>query len=385
MKTVVFDTNVLLTDPNVLFEYKDADIVLPETVLSELDKLKTARVDPDLRFRGREVSRMIFELAQGQSLIEGVDLGEGSKLRVVPLEFGSTQLPEGFSTKSADERILATAYLAEKAKPKNNEFVLVTNDLNMLLKAQALGLTVEQFGTGSDVSFAKRYIIRPFNRYRVPITILALALAVFGAVAYVSMRMIANNANLAPSSAEFRNLLTADQKEAYNNLVALQQNPSDEKALLGLAQFFSRRADFNEMNGDQGAKINDAKEGVKYYERYLGYVATDTDARADMARLFFLSGDTDRAIQEIAQVLEVNPNHIEANYWLGVFYWQGRQDNQAAIDQFKKVIELTKNSEQWRGLNEQATFLIEELQKTSSTTGGDGTQAPTATEGTTTQ
>jgi len=363
MKTVVFDTNVLLTDPNVLFEYKGAAIIIPESVLSELDKLKTARVDPDLRFRGREVSRLIFELAEGQSLVEGVDIGDGSTLRVAPMEFGSNQLPEGFSTKSADERILATAYLTEKALGDDSEFVLVTNDLNMLLKAQALGLTVEQFGTGSDVSFTKRYILRPFQRYRVPITILALALAVFGAVTYVSLQLMANNANLAPSSAEFRNLLTNDQKEAYNDIIALQQNPSDENALLGLGQYFSRRAEFNEMNGDRGAMINDAKEGVKYYERYLGHVPADTDVRADMAKLFFYSGDTDRAIQEVAQVLEVNPSHILANYWLGMFYWQGRQDIQAALDQFRKVEELTKNNDALHDMYEWSRFYIQMLEE----------------------
>jgi len=362
MKTVVFDTNVLLTDPNVLFEYADTDVVIPETVLSELDKLKTARVDPDLRFRGREVSRLIFELAEGRSLLEGVEIGDGSRLRVAPLEFGSNKLPEGFTTKSADERILATAYLTEKALPDDSEFVLITNDLNMLLKAQALELPVQQFGSGSDVSFAKRYVIRPFQRYRVPLTILALAIAVFGAVAFVSWRMVENNASHTPSSAEFRNLLTADQKEAYNNLVALQQNPTDEKALLGLAQFFSDRAEFNGATGDRVGMINDAKEGVTYFERYLGYVPSDIDARANMAVLFFYTGDTDRAIQEIAQVLEANANHIEANFWLGVFYWQGRQDTQAALDQFKKVEELTRGNDSWHVLYEQTRLNIEELE-----------------------
>ncbi|MCL2492280.1 MAG: PIN domain-containing protein [Coriobacteriia bacterium] len=377
MKTVVFDTNVLLTDPNVLFEYENADIVIPETVLSELDKLKTARVDPDLRFRGREVSRLIFELAEGQSLIEGVEIGDGSTLRVAPLEFGSNKLPEGFTTKSADERILATAYLTEHELPEDAEFVLVTNDLNMLLKAQALELPVKQFGTGNDVSFAKRYVLRPFQRYRVPLTILALAVAVFGAVAYVSLRMVENNASHTPSSAEFRNLLTADQKEAYNDLIALQQNASDEKALLGLAKFFSDRAEQNGDMGDRVAMINDAKEGITYFERYLGYVPSDIDARAEMSKLFFYTGDTDRAIQEVAQVLEVNANHVEANFWLGVFYWQGRQDTQAAIDQFERVEELTKGNDAWHVLYEQARLIIQELKNESSPSTLNEAEIPT--------
>jgi tetratricopeptide (TPR) repeat protein len=378
MKTVVLDTNVLLTDPNVLFEYKDSDVIIPETVLSELDKLKTARVDPDLRFRGREVSRLIFELAEGQSLIEGVDLGDGSTMRVVPLEYGSSKLPEGFTTKSADERILATAYLTEANLENGSEFILVTNDLNMLLKAQALGLAVEQFGTGSDVSFGKRYILRPFQRYRVPLTILACAIALFGAVTYVSLRLMANNTGGSLSSAEFRNLLTNDQKDAYNDLVTLQQNPSDENALLGLGRYFSRRVDSNEVNGDRAAMITDAKEGLKYFERYLGFVPSDIDARADMAKLFFITGDTDRAIQEVAQVLEVNPNHIMGNYWLGIFYWQGRQDTAAALDQLQKVEELTKNSDQFHEIYEWARVYIQFLEAEEN--GVDGNDATTVDE-----
>ena len=379
MKTVVFDTNVLLTDSSVLFEHENAHIVIPETVLSELDKLKTARIDPDLRYRGREVSRLIFELAQGQSLIEGVDLGNGSSLRVAQLEYGSNQLPEGFTTKSADERILATAYLTQRALKKDEEFVLITNDLNMLLKAQTLGLAVEQFGKGSDVTFAKRYILRPFQRYRAPLTILAFALAIFGAATLVGYWLVAQNTALTPSSAEFRNLLTSDQKEAYNDLIALQQNPTDENALLGLATFFSRRAEFNEMYGDYGAMISDSKEGIRYYERYLGFVPTDIDARADMAKLFFNSGDTDRAIQEVAQVLEVNPRHVIANYYLGIFYWHGRQDSQAALEQFKNVMELSQNNDSFHALHEQMNMYIKELEAIEESTETNGT-ATTDTE-----
>ena len=80
MKTVVLDTNVLLADPRALFAYPGTEIVIPETVLSELDKLKTARIDPDLRFRGREVSRQIFELARDGSLTDGVDIEEGIRI-----------------------------------------------------------------------------------------------------------------------------------------------------------------------------------------------------------------------------------------------------------------------------------------------------------------
>ena len=47
-KVVVLDTNVLLADPTSILSFPRGDVVIPETVLGELDKLKTARVDPDL-------------------------------------------------------------------------------------------------------------------------------------------------------------------------------------------------------------------------------------------------------------------------------------------------------------------------------------------------
>ena len=70
-KVVVLDTNVLLADPQALLSFPRAEVVIPETVLGELDKLKTARVDPDLRFRGREVSRLLFEFSEEGSLDRG--------------------------------------------------------------------------------------------------------------------------------------------------------------------------------------------------------------------------------------------------------------------------------------------------------------------------
>ncbi len=108
-KVVVLDTNVLLADPQALLSFPRAEVVIPETVLGELDKLKTSRVDADLRFRGREVSRLLFEFSEEGSLTEGVDLPEGGRLRVAPFD-SSTPLPEGVGTRNADDRILATVY-----------------------------------------------------------------------------------------------------------------------------------------------------------------------------------------------------------------------------------------------------------------------------------
>lgn len=368
-KIIVFDTNVLLTDAEALLSYPGADIVVPETVLNEIDKLKTARVDPDLKYHGREVSRLLFDLADGQSFVEGVELPNGGTLRVVPFELNPSVLPDGFSTKTSDNKILATTYQLKISLGKNSgkRVVLITNDLNMLLKAQTLGIDVAQFGSGDDLTWGKKYIVRPFQRYRIPLTILMISIAIFAAVIFIAVRGgFGSNANLAANS-EFRSLLTSGQKNAYDALMALKEDPTDQNALLTMGNFYYERAISNQLNGDIPSMLTDSKTGISYYEKYLSYAPSDADARADMATLYFNGGDTDRAIQEISKVLEANPNHVNANYNLGMFYYSGRRDLDAAESQMKKVIELTKNASSTNNssghaLYQQATAMLERIQ-----------------------
>ena len=80
----IFDTNVLLNDPHAIFAYAKAEVVIPQTVLSELDKLKTGRIDREVRFRGREFSRILFELSEYGPLTEGIPLDNDAVVRVAP-------------------------------------------------------------------------------------------------------------------------------------------------------------------------------------------------------------------------------------------------------------------------------------------------------------
>ncbi|MDR1774917.1 MAG: tetratricopeptide repeat protein [Actinomycetes bacterium] len=377
-KMIVFDTNVLLTEPTVLFDYPGAEVVIPETVLSELDKLKTARVDPDLRFRGREVSRLIFDAAADGNLVEGVDLEGGGHLRVVPFEYNDTRLPDGFTTKTSDDKILATAWVLSTKYATKRDVVLVTNDLNMLLKAQTYGVKVERYGKGDDVSFSKRYIVRPFQRYRVPITILAVALGVFVAVLLIawSAGMFSAERNDPALSSEFRNLLTTSQKEAYDALLSLRDNPADEAALNLLGEYYYDQAEAAQANGNPSEAVVSAKTGITYFERYLGYKPNDDEARNDMATLYYYSGDTDRAIQEISRVLESSPDDVMANYNLAIFYLFGRQDYDTAKKQLTKVKELTKDNAAHSDVYHQAEQFLKQLEAQQS---GDNSQTATDT------
>ncbi len=358
-KIVVLDTNVLLADPNVVLSYPREEVVIPETVLGELDKLKTARVDPDLRFRGREVSRILFDLSEEGSLVEGVDLPDGGRLRVVPFD-GAPSLPEGMSTRNADDRILATAYHVHRDAPEGTEVSLVTNDLNMLLKAQTMGIPVERHDGGVEASFGRRYVLKPLQRYKVPIGILAIALAVFAAVIVIAIyaQRTTSKASLPP---EFKSLLSTQQQSALDALISLQASPNEPESLLKMANFYFDAAS-TLLQTDPVSALNYGRQGIRYYQRYLDVSPKDNDARADYASLLFYTGQTDRAIQEVSTVLESDANHINANYNLGIFYGQGRRDYPAAIAQMQKVIALTKDDPQQHGVYQQAVAVLEQLQ-----------------------
>jgi rRNA-processing protein FCF1 len=358
-KIVVLDTNVLLADPQSLLSFPRAEVVIPETVLGELDKLKTARVDPDLRFRGREVSRLLFEFSEEGSLTEGVDLPEGGRLRVAPFD-NSVSLPEGVGARNADDKILATVYQVRELAEPDSEVTLVTNDLNMLLKAQTLGIAVQRQGLGEDGGWTKRYIVRPFQRYKIPLGILALAFAVFAAVVLVAIfsPRVSGTAQLPP---EFKSILSADQQAALDALTTLQTRPDDPEALLKMGNFYYG-ANTAVQQTDPVLALDYGRQGIRYYERYLKISPQDNEATADFASLLFYTGQTDRAIQEVSTVLQRDPNHLNANYNLGIFYGQGRQDYPAAIAQMKKVIALTQNDPNQHIVLSQANAMLEQLQ-----------------------
>ncbi len=362
MKTIVIDTNVLLADPGTLLAFPDAELAIPETVLGELDKLKTSRVDPDLRFRGREVSRTLFELSEQGNLIEGVELPDGGVVRVVPLD-SEGDLPEGLGTRNADDRILAVAYQMASRLPAG-EITLLTNDLNMLLKAQTFGIEVERHSEGPDGGFAKRYIIRPFQRYRVPLSILATSLAVFAAIIVLTVWGPGARTG-APTAVptEFREQLPADQQRILDYLTALDQNDADLDARLSLANLYY---DLRLSTGD----VRYATLAIRHYERYLDLRADAVDVRANLAGAYFYSGQTDRAIQEALRVLEQEPDHLQANFNLGVFYWRGRQEFTAAATQFARVVELTQTGdERTLAVNRDAAAALEQVREEAAAAG----------------
>lgn len=375
MTTVlVLDTNVLLADPAAILSFPRADVVIPETVLGELDKLKTARVDPDLRFRGREVSRVLFDLSEEGSLVDGVDLPDGGRLRVAPFE-PDVELPAGMQTRNADDRILAAVFQTRALYGPDTEVTLVTNDLNMLLKAQTMGVAVKRHADGIESSFGRRFLIRPFQRYRVPLTILAIAISVFAAMVWIAMylqpKSAATNETIAPPP-EFKNVLTGSQLSAFDALQALtnlQNHPQDPESLRTLATFYYDQYTALSQT-DPATAMSAANQAIRYSDRYLTVSPKDNDARVDAAVLYFYTGQTDKAIQLVSDVLSVDKNHVKGNYNLGVFLWRSpRREYASAAAQFEKVIKLTANDPRQADIHQATVHSLDQLKKEAAAAG----------------
>ena len=148
-KLFVLDTNVLLHDPTSLFRFEEHDIFLPMIVLEELDAHKKGMTE--VARNGRQTSRTLDALAG----VEGADIGRGLKLdstgqraaggclyfQTAPLDYS---LPSSLPAGKADNQILGVvAALSKEHAPR--EVVLVSKDINMRVKARALGLNAEDY------------------------------------------------------------------------------------------------------------------------------------------------------------------------------------------------------------------------------------------------
>lgn len=145
----VLDTNVLLHDPTSIFRFEEHDVFLPMTTLEELDNHKTGL--SDIARNARQVSRWIDQLIESgtESITKGVALnGLGHTLARGKLFFETSAkraaLPEGLPQGKADNMILATVKALAQENPGKN-VVLVSKDINMRIKATALGLMTEDY------------------------------------------------------------------------------------------------------------------------------------------------------------------------------------------------------------------------------------------------
>lgn len=154
-KIYLLDTSVLLHSPEALFAFGDNDVVLPLVVLDELDGFKKGSME--LNRNARWVISHLDELRAEGPVDQGVALRQGGTLRVDvdQMQKVDSLIPPGFSH-NVDNRILATALGIKHQEPKR-KVILVTKDINMRVKAEALGLKAEDYRHDQIVEISELY------------------------------------------------------------------------------------------------------------------------------------------------------------------------------------------------------------------------------------
>jgi PhoH-like ATPase len=148
-KLFVIDTNVLMHDPTSLFRFDEHDLYLPIATLEELDQHK--RGLSDVSRNARQASRFLDEIVSGdvESIKKGLALkirdGQQSKGRLfLQTEAINGELPATLASGRTDNQILAVVRALQQKQPER-EVVLVSKDINMRIKARALGLAAEDY------------------------------------------------------------------------------------------------------------------------------------------------------------------------------------------------------------------------------------------------
>lgn len=153
MKTFVLDTNVLLHDPQSIFKFEENNLAIPVEVLEELDAIKGEQSTERGR-NARRVHRILQELLpDARAMHEGVELPNGGTLSIIinPYLVDPARTSPAMARLRAilpdlgkkDNRIIAAALFVQEQFPPPT--ILVTKDVNVQLKARAVGLESEDY------------------------------------------------------------------------------------------------------------------------------------------------------------------------------------------------------------------------------------------------
>ncbi|MFZ4535906.1 PhoH family protein [Propionivibrio sp.] len=148
-KFFILDTNVLLHDPTSVYRFEEHDVFLPIMTLEELDDHKKGL--SEVARNARQVTRILDEIVSSHS--DGIEngialLGPSRKLAsgrlFLQTKAISKDLPTGLPTAKADNQILAVVIHLQRMNPER-AVILVSKDINMRIKARALGLEAQDY------------------------------------------------------------------------------------------------------------------------------------------------------------------------------------------------------------------------------------------------
>lgn len=151
-KTYVLDTSVYLTDSNCVNSFNNNDIVIPLKVLEEIDKHKKRQ--DSVGSQARSIIRKLDALRDKGSLSKGVRIEKGFGVVRVS-SYNPLCLPDDLDLDDPDNQIIATALSEQEIAPKSRKVVVVSRDINMRVKCDALGLLTEDYQAEQVVDHAE--------------------------------------------------------------------------------------------------------------------------------------------------------------------------------------------------------------------------------------
>ncbi|MDR1102578.1 MAG: PhoH family protein [Tannerella sp.] len=145
-KNFILDTNVILHDYQCIRNFQENDIFLPVATLEELDRFKKG--SDQLNYNAREFIRELDRLTTDRLPQKGVSIGNGlGRLFVITDETYHRKVASSFHERIPDHRILSCTCLVMDSHP-DMQTILVTKDVNLRMKARALGIPVQDYITG---------------------------------------------------------------------------------------------------------------------------------------------------------------------------------------------------------------------------------------------
>lgn len=147
-KIFVLDTSVIIFDHKSILNFAEHDIILPITVLEELDNFKKG--NDTKNYEAREFIRFLDKASMDHLIQDWIPLpGEGKGSFKIVMETGGLKESaiSAYGSDSMDNRILNTALYISKKESKRT-VILVTKDVNLRLKAKAMGILAEDYETG---------------------------------------------------------------------------------------------------------------------------------------------------------------------------------------------------------------------------------------------
>ncbi len=155
-KIFVLDTSVILHDHNAIYSFDDNDVVIPISVLEELDHFKKG--NDMINFEAREFARQLDNLSAGDTLSDWIPLDNGfnGRLRVQMNESAEPDACKILGENKADHRILNVAIRMRNEYP-DKLVTLVTKDINLRIKAKSMEVQSDDFTSGMVKNVSSLY------------------------------------------------------------------------------------------------------------------------------------------------------------------------------------------------------------------------------------